>query len=337
MKEAIDLILEKLSNACGVGYVSEVAEFVAEEVRPYCDQVEIDKTGSVVARKIGKGKKEVMLASHLDEIGFIVSNLDQGYIQFSPIGGFDSRILPGQKVTIYSKKKLSGYIGMCAPHYIPRAERNKVLEIKNLYIDTGLPARKIKKLVQIGDFICFEGNYTKLAGGLRSGKALDNRASVTCAILTLKMLKDIEHNCNINFVATAQEEETSLGARTAAFRLKLNLAVVIDVSHGEHPEIKEYECFPLGKGPVIGKGSVLSSRLNEDLIGVAQRLEIPYQIECLPSATGTDADDVAFTKEGIPTALISLPLRYMHTPVEVVSLVDIERTARLLTNYLAGL
>jgi len=337
MNEELDLLLEKLSGACGLGYATEAALLVEREARKYTKEVTVDKSASVVATSRGRGKKRVMLAAHIDEIGFIVSGIEEGYLRIAPIGGIDPRVMPGQEVTVYGRRKLRGYIGITAPHYTTPENRERVVGIKDLYVDTGLPAGRIKKLVQIGDGVVYAGRYAKLAGSLRSGKALDNRAGVVCGLIVLKMLARVEHDCDLYFVATTQEEELGLGARVNAYRLELDLGLVVDATHGEHPELKEHEVFPLNRGPVIGKSSTLSPKIFEGLVNAAKRLEMSYQVECMPRGTSTDADYIAFAKEGIPTGLVSIPVRYMHTPVEVVSLSDIERAARLIADFLVHL
>ncbi len=337
MNEELDLLLEKLSNACGLGYSTEATRLVEREARKYTKEVTIDKSASVVATSRGRGKKRVMLAAHVDEVGFVVSGIEDGYLRIAPIGGIDPRVLPGQEVTVYGRRRLRGYIGITAPHYTTPQDRERVLAIKDLYVDTGLPNARIKRLVQIGDGIVYAGRYAKLAGHLRRGKALDNRAGVACGLAVLKMLSRVKHDCDLHFVATAQEEELGLGARINAYRLDLDLGLAVDVTYGDHPESKEHEIFPLGRGPVLGKGPVLSARVFDGLAAAANRLEIPFQVECLPRATRTDADYIALAKEGVPTGLVSIPVRYMHTPVEVVSLSDIERAARVIADFLVHL
>lgn len=247
MIEELDSLLEKLSNACGVGYVTEAKEVVAREARRFTRQVEIDMAGNVLMRKKGKGKKEVMVCTHIDEIGFLISNIDESYLRFTRVGGFDPRVLPGQEVMVYGKERLHGYIGIRPPHYTTPEEREKVLGISDLYIDLGRSEADAKKLVRIGDFGSFFPKYTRLAGNLRSGKALDNRASVACGLLVLRELQRVEHDCNVNVVATTQEEDTGLGALTTAYRLEPDICLVIDVCHAEHPEIKEYDAHPLNQ------------------------------------------------------------------------------------------
>jgi endoglucanase len=240
-------------------------------------------------------------------------------------------------VTILGKKKYCGYIGVKPPHLVSKDERSKVHPLTDLFIDVGMAPVDLKKNIRVGDYIAFRGTYQKLQGDLRSVKALDNRASVACGILVLQALAKLDHALSVHFVATSQEEYTGLGARTHAYKLPLDYAVVVDVSHAEHPSLKEHECFPLNNGPTIVRGATVPAKLHDLLVATAKELEIPYQVEPVPSSTGTDADDIAFNREGIPTCIVGIPLRYMHTPVEIVSLKDIERAARLITYFIKKL
>ncbi|MEO0206764.1 MAG: M20/M25/M40 family metallo-hydrolase [candidate division WOR-3 bacterium] len=336
--EYLDGLLKKLCQASGTGYSGNVAEVLIDEMQSFVSDARVLEDGSVYGMVPGSGDLHLMLACHLDEIGFLVSYVeDNGFIRIRQIGGCDERILPGQEVEILSRKPLKGYVGAKPPHLMTKEEQTKVLSIDNLFIDTGLKPEVVKKLVKIGDIVCFAGSYNKLQGDFRSAKSLDNRASVACAVMIMREIAERSSPVNIHFVATNQEEFSGLGARIHSYRLKLDYGVVIDVTHGEFPGIAETECFGLNKGPVIARGATIPKKLYQILIDAAKSQEIPYQIEPLPGYTGTDADTIAFNKQGIPTCVLGIPLRYMHTPVEVVCLKDIERTARLVIEFIKRL
>jgi putative aminopeptidase FrvX len=338
MMEYLDKLLEILTLANGVGYSGNIKDVVLRELKKHRIKAKIEEDGSVHGSLDGSGDTGVMLACHIDEIGFMVSSIDdEGRIRFSEIGGFDARILPGQEVVILGREELHGYIGAKPPHLVPKEESKKVLPTEKLFIDTGLPVNKLKKFVKVGDCVTFLGKYRKLQDDLRSAKSLDNRASVACGILVMKELANIQHSCNIHFIATSQEEYTGLGAKIHSYKLPVQYAVVVDVTFAEHPDLKEYEYLLLNKGPAISRGATIPEKLYKLLIEIAKESEIPYQVEAIPTYTGTDADDIAFNREGIATCVIGIPLRYMHTPIEVVSLKDIERTARLIINFLKKL
>jgi len=336
--EYLDTLLSKLTLATGVAYSGEVLEIIRQELCGYEVEARTEQDGSVIGHIPGEKNIGVMLACHVDEIGFMVSSIDDaGRISFSGIGGVDVRILPGQEVIVHGKKKLRGYIGAKPPHLMTKEERKKVLPMEKLFVDVGLECAEVKELVRIGDCISFVGAYKKLQGDLRSVKSLDNRASVACGLLAFKELVRSVPACNLYFVATSQEEYTGLGARIHSYRLPIHYAITVDVTFGEYPTLKDYQYFPLNKGPVIGRGATIPEKFYDLLVKTAEELEIPYQIEPLPTYTGTDADAIAFNREGIPTCVIGIPIRYMHTPVEVVSLKDIIRAKELIVGAIRRL
>lgn len=334
----LDRLLESFTGASGVAFAGDVSGIIAAEIKALGMAAEISPDGSVYATLPGSGVKHILIACHGDEVGLMVAALDEkGYIRFSTVGGCDPRIYPGQEMTILGRERIAGYIGVKPPHLITPAERNKIIPVSDLFIDTGLPPDRVRSLVSIGDIVTFAVNYRKLSPDLRSAKALDNRASVACGLLILKDLFDSPRPVSVHFVATSQEEYTGLGAQVFSNRLPLDYALVIDVCHAEYPDLHEGEFYPLNSGPTIGRGGTIPHKLYQMLVETARELEIPYQVEPMPSKTGTDADEIAFNKEGIPTAILGIPLRYMHSPVEIVSLKDIERAARLAAGFIKKL
>lgn len=333
----LDRLLEKLTHAIGVGYGGDVSAVIHQCLGAAHIPAVIEKDGSVVAQLKGRGKSGVMLACHADEIGYMVSRIDgEGRIFISEIGGADVRILPGQEVIVTGKRKLTGYIAAKPPHLLSKEDREKAPRLEDLFVDTGLEPSAVMKDVRVGDYVTFDGQYGKLPGNLRVVKALDNRASVACGILVLKKLARKKCNMDVHFVATSQEEYTGLGAKIHAYRLPIEYGVVIDVTHAEHPDLKEYEYSPLNSGPTILRGATIPPGLFERLTKTAKKFKIPYRVEAVASVTGTDAEDIAFNRDGIPTCVLNIPLRYMHTPIEVVSLKDIERTAALVAHFIRG-
>ncbi len=334
----LDGILERLCKANGVGYAGDVKNVLLNEIKSFTDEARIFPDGSVYGLIKGVNNINVMLACHIDEIGFVVIDIeDNGFLRFKQVGGCDDRILPGQEMIILGRKEIRGYVGAKPPHLMKKEEADKVMKTDKLFIDTGMKPEVLKKFVNIGDFICFAGHYDRLQGDLRSIKALDNRSSIACAVLVLREISKLGSPVNLHFVATNQEEFSGLGARIHSYRLNLDYCVVVDVTHGEYPGLSEGECFSLNKGPVIARGATIPQKLFRLLTESAISNEIPYQVEPLPSYTGTDADAIAFNKEGIPTCVLGIPLRYMHTPVEVVCLKDIERTSRLVIEFIKKL
>ncbi len=333
--EYLDVLLEKLANADGVGYHGNIQTVIKRELEEISISCNIEKDGSVVGIHPGTDKIGIMIACHSDEIGFIVNRIDDfGRIFFSEIGGFDVRILPGQEVVVHGREKLRGYIGAKPPHLLTADENKKISQIYELFIDTGLNAKSVRDKCQIGDCITFYSPYRRLHGDFRASKALDNRVGVACGITIMKELVNVNHKSTVYFVATSQEEFTGLGARIHSFRLPVHYNIVIDVTFGDHPELKEHEGFTLGSGPVIGKGPTVPEKLARLLAGTAKTLDIPYHFELSTRNTGTDADYIAFNRSGIPTGIVMIPLRNMHTPVEIVCLKDIERAVRLIAGFI---
>jgi putative aminopeptidase FrvX len=336
--EYLDKLLEKLVLATGVGYNGHAAQVVLEALKVVGVTASVNHDGSVHACLEGNGEKGLMLACHLDEIGYIVSRIDDaGRIFVSEIGGADVRILPGQEVLVLGRKEYAGFVASKPPHLMNTEERARVVPLEELFVDVGLKPEVVKRDIHVGDYVAFAAKYRRMGKDLRTAKSLDNRASVACGILVLKEMIKLDHSFHIHFVATSQEEYTGLGASIHAFKLPVDYAVIIDVSHAEHPDLKEHEYFPLDGGPTIVRGATVPQRLYDLLLQTAQSLEIPYQVQPIVSRTGTDADDIAFSRQGIPSCVVGIPLRYMHTPVEVVSLRDIERAARLITGFIGRL
>ncbi len=331
----LDALLERLTTAYGAGYAGDASDVIMSALNEIGLASAHRPDGSVFAVLPGGSAQTILIACHADEIALMVSAIDdQGFISMSEIGGCDQRIYPGQDVVIQGKNRLSGYIALKPPHLMSATERKKVWPVRELFVDTGLPADRVRSKVQIGDTIFFVNRYRRLTADRRSGKSMDNRASIASGILALGDLITCTSRPAVHFVATSQEEYTGLGARIASNRAVYDAAIVIDVTHGEFPDLGEGEFYPLGAGPVILCGGTVPSTMFRRLTETARALDMPYQVEPIPSWTGTDADSIAFNRAGTPTAVLGIPLRYMHTPVEVVSLKDIERTARLTAEYI---
>jgi len=333
--------LKRLSEAQGVsGYEQQVREIVTEIFGHHADRVRTDALGNVIALKRGDGpepRPAVMLATHMDEIGLIVSDLEEGFIHFQTVGGHDARVLLGQEVVVHGRRDLMGVIGARPPHVLPPSEREKPIPAEKLLIDVGLPPDMLPDLVRVGDLVTLHSELTELKGGLVSGKALDNRVSVVAAALCLENLKGMRHRWDVLAVATVQEEIGHKGAAVGAFGLEPDIGIAIDVTFARQPGTPEEHTYELGKGPTIGCGPNFHPKLQEALMETADAHEIPYHLEPAARVAGTDAVDIQVAREGVPTALISIPLRNMHTPIETVAVRDIKRVGRLLAAFIAGL
>ncbi|RMF33910.1 MAG: M42 family peptidase [Chloroflexi bacterium] len=334
-------LLKQLSETPGIsGYEQAIRDLVREAFGRFADEVREDKLGNLIALKQGDGeppRRRLMLAAHMDEIGLMVSGIEKGFLRITPVGGTDRRLLWGQQVTVHGRRDLPGIVGSRPPHVLPPDQRDKVLPWEELFVDVGLPPEEVEKLVRVGDLISFRQEALELKGDLFSGKALDNRASVAALILALEALSPMRHAWDVYAVATVQEEVGLFGAMTSAYGLAPDAAIAVDVTFGRQNGVSEEESFALGKGPTIAYGPNIHPRLFEELEATAKALEIPHQVEPIPGRSGTDAWAIQVSREGVPTGLVSIPLRYMHSPVETVNLKDLERTARLLAGFVARL
>jgi endoglucanase len=338
----VDLVplLKRLSEASGVsGYEHEVRDIVTQEFARYADEVRIDTLGNVIALKQGSGSEprpRLMIATHMDEIGLIVGDIEGAFIHFQQ-DSYDDRVLLGQEVTVHGRRDLPGIIGTRPPHVSSPQERKVTIPHDQLLIDVGLSAEELEESVRVGDLITMRRQLVELKGDLVAGKALDNRASVAAALVCLEELARSRHQWDVYAVATVQEEVGLKGAITSSYALHPDLGIAVDVTFAEQPGTPAEETYALGKGPTIGCGPNFHPKLQEALVETARALEMSHHIEPATRPAGTDAAAIQISREGIPTALLSIPLRNMHTPVETLSVKDVRRTGRLLAAFIAQL
>lgn len=333
-------LLKQLCEAHGVpGREEAVRALVISELEKICDEIRTDALGNVIALKKGSGRgPKVMLAAHMDEIGFLVSHVDEktGFLRIDPVGGFDPRVLLAQRVLVHTESgDLVGIIGSKPPHILPEEERKKPLELKELFIDVGVPADEVKKRVNIGDFVTLQQDFTEL-GNLVSCKALDDRVGVYVMIEAVKKAK--KHVCDIYAVATTQEEVGVRGARVSSFTVAPDIGVALDVTvASDVPGVGEHEqVTKLGAGVAIKIKDSLSishPKLVRTMREIAERRKIKYQMEILPRG-GTDAGAVQMTREGVAAITLSIPTRYLHSVVEAAHKDDIEAAIDLLAAFL---
>ncbi len=326
-----ELLLE-LSEIPGVsGYEDEVREKIKEKLEGVVDEVRVDRAGNLIGLKKGEGKGSIMIATHMDEIGLMVTKIEKGFLRFTHTG-FDLRVLPGQEVVIHGKKKIHGVVGAIPPHLT--GKKREPYKSEDLFIDPCMPEEEVEHWIRPGDVVSIKRKPVELKGGKIAGKALDNRASCTVLIEILKSLKT--HPFDVYGVFTVQEEETGLGAVTGTYSITPTCAVAMDVTHAKTQDAP-FLTFTPGKGPVIGVGPNFHPFMVQKLKETAEKEEIPYQTEPIPGPSGTDAWSIQISREGVPTGLVSLPLKYMHTPVEVIDIKDMERAKRLLVRFIESL
>ena len=329
--------LEKLSNACGVaGREDEVKNLMKKFLKPHVDEVREDKLGNIIGTKKGKkNSPKVMLAAHMDEIGLLVKTISKkGFLQFVKIGGIDDRILLAQKVIVYTEKgPLHGIVGSKPPHIQKEEERKKIITYDQLFIDIGAEnqeeARKMG--VKIGDPVGFDIKFARIGKDIVIGKAFDDRVGCSVMIEAMKRLE--KTSCTVYAVGTVQEEVGLRGATTAAFEIYPDVGIALDVTvAGGMPGVKEVEApIRMREGPsltVADTGLITHPKILRLLIDAAEEHKIPYQLETgLPGST--DAARISLTREGVPSGVISIPTRYIHSPASMLSLKDAEDAVKL--------
>lgn len=321
------------------GYEDALQALVTDLLAPVSDSVRQDTMGSVIAVKRGAEPPpgRIMLAGHMDEIGLIVTRLDKGFLRFTQVGGFDPRVLPGQEVVVHGREPLPGIIASRPPHVLSASERDKVTPMHELFIDVGISEDRLAETVSVGDLITMKRDLIELRNDFVAGKAMDDRASVTAIIAAMHHLRSLRHTWDVYAVATVQEEVGLKGAITSTYGLNPDVGIALDVTFARQPGVNDEASVMLNKGCSIAFGPNIHPRLFEKLVAVAQQHELPHQIEPAPGATGTDAWAMQVTRAGIPTALVGIPLRNMHTSVEMLAIRDVERAGRLLALFIGEL
>ncbi|MGD2104901.1 MAG: M42 family metallopeptidase [Anaerolineae bacterium] len=331
-------LLKQLSEADGMsGFEGPVRDLVRRTWEPLVDEMGEGKLGSLIALKRGVGpepRPKLMLAAHMDEVGLMVSGIEKGFLRVARIGGTDRRVLLGLEVVVHGRRDLPGVVATRPPHVLPKEERDKTVPLDKIFVDVGLPEEELESLVSVGDLISVRRAISELKNGRVAGKGLDDRACVAAITLALDRLKRVEHAWDVVAVATAQEETGLKGALTSAYGVAPDLAIALDVTFGEQADVDDPSAVPLGEGPTIALGPNFHPKLVERLKKVAEDREIPYRMDPVPGRSGTDAWAIQVTREGVPTALISIPQRYMHQPVETLATEDVERAGRLLAAFI---
>ena len=336
--------LEQLKNMLRVsglsGFEEPIRELIRQSWQPLTDEISVSKLGSLHALRHGRGpapRKRLLVATHMDAIGMIVTHIEDGLLRVTEIGGIDARVLPGQLVTVHAHQDLPGVIAQPPAHTLPKSATSGPVPLENLLIDTGLTAKEVEKQVHIGNLVSFATEPVEMKGSYIAGHSLDNRASVAVMTECLQVLQKRLHQWDVIAVATAQEEETLGGAKTSGFELQPDLAVVIDVTFAKGPGSNETMTYDLNKGPVLEAGPNTHPRIHQAFSKLAQTLDLPHQQGVYPGMSGTDAITLQIAGKGVPIMVMSVPLRYMHTPVEMVQFKDIQRAGRLLAEFITAL
>lgn len=331
--------IETLTQLCtlpGVtGFEQQAAAAVAELLRPLVNKVDIDPFGTVTGILVSPqpGAKTVLLDAHLDQIGFVITEvLDGGFLRFAPVGGVDPRMLLGCEVTILAAEPLFGVISCTPPHLMQAGEQDKAVPIHEMLIDTGFEDARLR--IPVGTPVVFRQQPVQLSKGVFMSKCLDDRAGILAILQALCQLDRKQLAVNVAVLFSCQEEVTSLGALTGAFRIRPDYAIAVDVSHAKTPDAPAGETFEFGGGVMIGMGPNMNTSLTRALLRLARAEEIDHQIEVMEGNTGTNAWEMQIAACGTAQAILSIPLRYMHTPIEAVKLSDIDATADLIAAFL---
>ncbi len=338
--------LKELLSAPGLsGYEDPAAEIISAKWRPLVHEISRGKLGSLHGLRRGNGpapRPTVMVATHMDAIGLMVTGIAEGFLHLTQVGGIDPRVLPGALVTLHAtggggNREIPGVIVLPPARLLPPEMGLNPVPLEYLLLDTGLPARKVESLVQVGDLISFAQPPMELTGDFVAGHTLDNRASVAAMTICLEELQSRPHAWDVWAVATTQEEIGTIGAIGSTYELHPTLVIAMDVTFAKGPGATDWQTNPLGKGPTLCMGPNIHPALYKAMKELAERLEIPYSLEYAPRHTGTDGYSTQVVAAGVPTLVMGIPLRYMHTPVEMVALKDIQRAGRLVAEFIAGL
>lgn len=336
------VLLEMLSNTNGTsGYEYTLQDLIVSAFDKYSDEIKIDRMGNIIALKKGTNSSnniKIMIAAHMDEIGLMVKDIeDNGFLRFTSIGGIDPRTILGQEVIVHGKEDLFGVVGSKPPHLQDPTDANNAIKMEDMTIDIGFSKEEVEKKVSIGDTITINRKLLNLQNNRIAGKAIDDRAGIAVLFQCIQELNNIKHDADIYFVSTVQEEVSMAGALTSTYSINPDIGIAVDVGFGTTPELSKYNSIELGEGPGITLGGNIHPGLRKKLVEIAKEYNIPYQMEINAGPTGTDARAMQITREGIPSLVLSVPLRYMHTSVEVIDMVDIKNTAKLLAFYIGAI
>jgi endoglucanase len=340
MQEAsLSFLRELLQNPSPSGFERPVQDVVRAWARGLADEVKTDRHGNVIAVLHPGGQPRIMLAGHCDQIGLMVEHIDDnGFLYVQPIGGWDMQILLGQSLTVWTREgPLPAVIARRAPHLLTGEERSKVPQFADVWVDIGAQDRKeAESMVTPGDPVTVTLTVREMRNGLISAPGLDDKVGVWTVMETLRLLRGRPLQAAVYCVSTVQEEIGLRGATTSAYGIHPAVGIAVDVCHATDTpgnDKKQLGDTRVGAGPAIFRGPNINPRVFEGLEKAAKGWDIAVQIKGTPRATGTDANVIQISREGVATGLVGIPNRYMHSPVEIVSLNDMDRAAQLLAEF----
>ena len=330
--------IKKLTNAYGVsGDEFRISKIAAELMAPYCDRVEIDDFGNVLGyRDCGiPGAKTVMLDAHIDQIGFLITEVtDEGFLRFTTVGGVDQRMLLGSELTVLTKKgPILGIVAAIPPHLQKAGDNKKSVPIPEMVVDIGMTGEQAKKVVRVGDYMAFANDALELQGDALCGKAFDDRACLVCLLHAMELLQGKPLAVNVVVSASTKEETGFQGGISAGFKVQPDYAIAVDVTHartGDAPQV----IVKLGDGPNVDMGSNSNPKFAKRVIEVARAKQIPHIVTSCPAGSGTNAWPIQMQGQGVTTLVVSLPLKYMHSPVEMLRMSDVKNVGKLLAAFI---
>lgn len=316
------------------GFESPAAAVAAELLRPLVDEVSIDRMGNVLGVRRSKtpGAPKLLLDAHLDEIGLIVTGVEDGFLRFRSIGGVDPRMLPGRELVVLTDPPLRGLVACPAG-----GDEDKSVPLNELYVDVGLSQEEAERAVPVGTPMVYRAGCFPLGEDQMCGKSMDDRACFVTLLRAAELLRDKELDVELHILGSTREEVSGAGAVVGTWAVAPDFCVAVDVTHGKTPDGPADKTFELGGGPAIGVGPNMTRWMTERMIAKAKEHGIPYQMEIMSGHTGTNGWEMQISREGVATSVLSLPLKYMHTPVETLSLADMEGVAQLLAAFVENL
>lgn len=338
MIKIISDILKNLCIADGVsGFEYNISNLILDYFQKFTDEAYIDKLGNVIGIKKSKKphSKKIMIDAHYDEIGLIVTGVhDDGFLSVAPLGGVDKKLCLASEVTVYGKNPLFGVIASKPPHLTSSEEMKKPVEIKDFVVDIGYNGCKAKELVSVGDMVAFKSQIFDMLNGFVCGKALDDRAGVACIISALELLNGVDLNADVYAVASVSEEVGCRGAKPAAFGIEADECITIDVTFAKTHDYKKWDAYSINQGPVLGYAPVINRDMFNKFKKICENNGIKYEVEVMAGSTGTNTAGIFNTRNGVKCMNVSLPQKYMHSQIEMVSVNDIADIAKLVSLYL---
>lgn len=329
-------MISELSALSGPsGFEQAVAERAVVLLRSYMDDAFVDRFGNAIGvRLCGKpGAKKLLLDAHLDEIGLVVTGIEEGFLRFRTIGGVDPRMLPNRELTIMTQPPLMGVVACLPPHVLKAGEGNNSIPIEDLWVDTGLSQEQAEASIPIGTPMVFRGGTCELENQKLSGKAMDDRACFVILLRAAELLQEKQLDVDLYIMGSTREEVSGAGAKVGTYGINPDCCIAVDVTHGKTPDASQVRRSVIGGGPQIGIGPNMTRWMTQRMIAKAKEHEIPHQLEVMEGHTGTNGWGMQITREGVATSVLSLPLKYMHSPIETLALEDIETVAKLIVAF----